>query len=452
MVALPFGTIAQVLGVAVAAFGITGLIYFAGAIRRGKVSALAFGQRYAILARHGEKLGLQALIGDDLRSLVVGWVPSVIAPSEEHDGREVPQHAFSAQSLYWSSPLLALFGTFWLISILRPGVYFAEWSTLSSICEKLFSPDWCSQSQPNFAAQLFVFGIWASACAGALWLVHAQQSSEQKILLVIDDLDRCPPGDMLELIEALKLLLEDERINQRVQVLMLIDEDLLDHAIVGKFRELTVERSNDETNPRSKWARQDIVWEHKEKLFACHLRLPGLDAKLISDLAVKYAETASVKLRKDPAVLEPFSSVMEGMVSKVSGRGAKVGPLGIERNTREKPAEPTEPAAQIRFGANDLRFNDREIALFRESLARYMHSGARRPSPRAIRLFLFKYQLCRSLMQMSRNEDARALLSSDRAAGVILRALAAACFGNAESVEDGDEVSETLRLAVAQSA
>jgi hypothetical protein len=79
-------------------------------------------------------------------------------------------------------------------------------------------------------------------------------------------------------------------------------------------------------------------------------------------------------------------------------------------------------ATQFRLGARELRFGEREIALSKETLAKYMDEGARRPSPRAIRLFLFKYQLCRSLMQLSGKEDAQKLLSSHRGAEVILHA------------------------------
>ena len=38
----------------------------------------------------------------------------------------------------------------------------------------------------------------------------------ERVLLIIDDLDRCEPTQMLQVLESTKLLLEDEEVHARV--------------------------------------------------------------------------------------------------------------------------------------------------------------------------------------------------------------------------------------------
>jgi hypothetical protein len=55
---------------------------------------------------------------------------------------------------------------------------------------------------------------------------QASPPSPDRLPLVVDDLDRCQPNHLLAVMESIKLLLEDTEIGRRVQVLMLVEEEI----------------------------------------------------------------------------------------------------------------------------------------------------------------------------------------------------------------------------------
>ncbi len=61
--------------VATRVLGVCGIAYYAFLLVRFKSLAQRLQKRYATVARHDDKLGLQAAIGEDLKALLIAWVP-----------------------------------------------------------------------------------------------------------------------------------------------------------------------------------------------------------------------------------------------------------------------------------------------------------------------------------------------------------------------------------------
>ena len=76
--------------------------------------------------------------------------------------------------------------------------------------------------------------LWWALYLLAILMVLFLPHPCSKALLIVDDLDRCDPSQMVEIIESIKLLLEDEQIHDRVQVVMLLQEENIRSAILGK--------------------------------------------------------------------------------------------------------------------------------------------------------------------------------------------------------------------------
>ena len=74
----PISPIDLALGIAVLLVpfvGLGGLLWLIRTARTTRAGTESIMRRYLSHTRHGEKLGLQALIGDELRALVTAWVP-----------------------------------------------------------------------------------------------------------------------------------------------------------------------------------------------------------------------------------------------------------------------------------------------------------------------------------------------------------------------------------------
>ncbi|HEY8696529.1 MAG TPA: P-loop NTPase fold protein [Rhizomicrobium sp.] len=351
----------QVFAIGVSALGLGGLIVGSGTAERGLEAVHAFTARYATLGRHAERLGPQALVGDDLRALLVSWIPS---PREHtfvaHDA-EAPADRVSNGALGLSLIGLAAFAALWL---------------------------WRMMAVPSADALLYAagFAVWGSLVVLVFAVLRAAADGPDRVLLVVDDLDRCSPSEVIEIAEAVKLLLEDDEIEKRVQVVMLVDEDILKNAILTKFSELIKKESGDFTA-------EGIVQEHVEKLFACHLRLPALTPEEVSDLMERFvARVPEPEAQEgEPSTPRPQLPRENKAPKHIRGEGAAF--TGETSTTQEMP----------KLSGSALRFVDSEIALLREQVAKCLSQSGRRASPRAIRLFLFKYQLCRLLLQLSRS-------------------------------------------------
>ncbi|MBK7035848.1 MAG: hypothetical protein IPH42_05785 [Bacteroidetes bacterium] len=109
--------------------------------------------------------------------------------------------------------------------------------------------------------------------------------SKNKVLLIVDDLDRITPNEMLDIIESLKLLLEDEEINSILQVVMIFEENSIKTAIKNKYLLLEIPDAEiQDTKNNSK----RIYFENMQKLFIAHLRLPPINSKESVQYATSY--------------------------------------------------------------------------------------------------------------------------------------------------------------------
>ena len=93
-----------------------------------------------------------------------------------------------------------------------------------------------------------------------------------------------------------------------------------------------------------------------------------------------------------------------------------------------RPSRPPD-LREIPLWGVDLNYSPTEKTVLAERIPELMMEGGRRPSPRAVRLFLYKYQLCRTLLRLSQGAGlASEALPTDRA---LVDALGAACFNPA---------------------
>lgn len=277
----------QLLSFAGSALGLSAAIYLLAIWVGASNKVRQLFQRNLRLVGRDENLGMLALIGEDVRLLLRAW-------TRDRAAARFPIHVILSiagavivagiwgWALYRGSP-------FDLGSIL-------QWGGLTETVEK-------SDSSAADALHWVVLLAWLFLSLMLLALPGAIGSLRpDKILLVVDDLDRCSPEEMLSVIENVRLLLDDSEINSRLQVLMLVDEAVLTHAIETKYAKMIEHRSKDLNVREGKdLAREDIVYEQIEKLFACHLRLARLSKRDVVQLVTKLAGYENEQIRKRQA-------------------------------------------------------------------------------------------------------------------------------------------------------
>ena len=351
--------------------------------------------QYLTASRHTEKLGLQATIGADLRALLKGWIP-----------RGTFRGAFA--TWYWII-------TAGLISaaVLR----LQQGAEIEEFAQRIH---WTLIGQAKLPFEIALLLGMVCFAAGLLYWLRLGGSSPHKILLVVDDLDRCKPEHLLSVMESIKLLIEDPEVSSRVQVAMLIEEDAMKHAIFEKYKDLT---DKDHASVlRTRYDADRLIWENTEKLFTAHLRLPPLTKSelrtLITSFAsaradgkakdqVKYAPdpftgfsadpvmSSSTAVRPAPAQPEPIASDPEHVGHASSAREAAPSPASATSDPDE-PVTST-PVKRPRQPVSTEVLVKSEIAAVLAALdsANTLRSNL---GPRAIRAFLFRYQLARLLL------------------------------------------------------
>lgn len=412
----------KLVGVALADYvrlvGVGGLVWLgilALGVRRTKAK---LSQNYITATRHTEKLGLQATIGRDLKALLNGWMPT---------GSNRP-----------SWPLVCYAGvSLWI-----------AWSAWA----------WFGLRAGQEAIHLWP-RVTAAVVAGLVMLLLACWAlcpirKPNRLLLVIDDLDRCSTDQLLHVVESVKLLTEEAEISKRMQVAALVDEDILEHAVLSKHKDLGAAHCADKFKARR------IIRENCEKLFTAHLRLPPLDrhelqevfelvvskdrkakAKAAEDAKVSALEKAKQNLREANEAARETTIVTEVVRPpiKPDKRGLHDGDPGevktrelteAEIQAREKAAdeararldslkaqeESNQAGKQAAAGEGDapkdsilkvnFRFGQDEEAVIAAAVAKLSEISESGPwGPRSVRAFIFRYQLARMLATRLYGDD-----------------------------------------------
>ncbi len=109
------------------------------------------------------------------------------------------------------------------------------------------------------------------------WVVARQPRRHPRLFLIVDDLDRCEPDQMLAVIESLRLFLDDARMSRRLQMAMLMDRHFLQVALWKRALEARVA-------PHDPYGKTRFLRMQREKLFLCEFEMPPLTAKDRADL------------------------------------------------------------------------------------------------------------------------------------------------------------------------
>ncbi|MFZ2654192.1 MAG: P-loop NTPase fold protein [Victivallales bacterium] len=221
-----------------------------------------------------------------------------------------------------------------------------------------------------------------------------------RFLLVVDDLDRCNAEDMLSVIENLMLLLDDTVVKERLHIILIMEEDVLRIALADKYKKM-IQLELEEKEKAKKLTLVDAVTNHVvdeniEKFIICYLRLNELTHDEIKECVSKFTIKYTAEKEK---VVDVVSTV--GVSQKVE--------YTVEHAARDKTASlPAEKGLSIDKGPayDKFVYSPDEQMKITEHIEIHGIRNGKRWGPRAIRAFLFKYQLAKLILrEMNRDID-----------------------------------------------
>lgn len=384
-------------------------------------------RRYFKAPDHSDKLGLQAVIGHDLKNLLRVWVESPLDRESTTDKKQLSKIDFRWFRRGWWGAIGAgiLCLSIASASSLKPWLVNADAAVSSHasrtttlehclVREMLAEPAysstaglrtvWGSTSQffsykkpPSFSwAFMLAVGLALIGAIAYLLVVTWPLRRPSMVLLTVDDLDRCEPAQMLAVVDSLRLFVDDEAISLRMQVAMLMDRNLLEKALLQRASE---SKMSPDTND---------VWRfcqmQREKLFVCELEMPALDATDRDD-------------------------ILGRLFSNTPHRQSNTSPEG-EKKTIDNRLRDDVPNTRDPRGA---AYRDAEVNALRNTINKV---PANLLTPRSIRMIKIRFELARLLLK-KRQMNA----TPDLVADLILRRFVGS---RKEAFKHGNEVERIV--------
>jgi hypothetical protein len=206
-----------------------------------------------------------------------------------------------------------------------------------------------------------------------VWMPNPNQ---KRLLLFVDDIDRCSEDKIISLIDSLRVMLEHPKIIERVIVLVAVDEEKLKLAIRKKYDLLLIDTNKDTKENKLKI----IEREYMDKLFISGIKLHPIDDESKLEFAKNLLLTDyRLNNMKEFTAFEALQKKPEITVK-----------LAENETTHEQKMKTTESATTI-INLVDLE-NDLEIWF--NSIEFYEADL----TPRQIRILYYRYKLAKNLL------------------------------------------------------
>ncbi len=392
------------------ALGAVGLIWATYLFFRFGGLSIHLKSVYWSLPTHAEKLGLQAAIGNDLQALLLGWLSRKRFYWNRKAGvRTEPLIRWGSMILYWVGCLLVF------RQLLKP--------ELKNVLNQHLPEEYRSRLWSDYF-DIISAGAWYMLSILLVWVILGRVRHAARSFLVVDDLDRCHPDQMLEIIESVQLLLDDPVISERLQVCMLVDESALAHALIKKYVTLT----EFDCGKEHQFSANRVLRENIEKFFQVHLRLPAVSEAELSELIENFTAPPTPKSESVPALkVDPkhqqsgtphlnrtnendAPTVVEGIAIGVHTAMPYFQVLQSEGlgsdSSHETPLAQSEQSRSKSDVNRAAKYTEVERNALMSLVSEFKHCDSFGTwGPRSIRRLLFRYQLARELLFALRITD-----------------------------------------------
>jgi hypothetical protein len=238
--------------------------------------------------------------------------------------------------------------------------------------------------------------------------IPKEKVGKKKVILFIEDIDRCNEYKIIQLIDSLRVFLEDDEIANRVIIIAAVDEKILKLAIRNKYHSLLMlERQGADLES----ALLKITNEYLDKLFITGIKL--------GELSIHDADDYLLELTKGTVEVGVISSLQQLQDNDAQFEYNKLSPALQEADLQDL-IEQNEEESHYDYGeyeeedyraeylgysedvitqeefADDLskiHISNQEQDILRASLIKFI--GA---TPRQIRIYFYRYLLAKNLL------------------------------------------------------
>ena len=258
---------------------------------------------------------------------------------------------------------------------------------------------------PSFKS---VLGVQAEIEKELKHLLKAWQKyiGDKRILLFVDDLDRCSEDQIIEIIDSLRVMLDDKDITKQVLILVALDEDKLKRAIKVKYKNLFEEKIQTDQSDKERRLQelniekrklQDVVNEYMDKLFISAIKLYPISFDERSEFVRKLAnqinhEDNTEKELTTASKPSPTPTPTLGTNSTAKLGGSSDSGQGTAPISTPSPT----PTTATNVPKSDKNLEDVEVAMLQEKIK----LANKELTPRQIRILIYRYLLARNLWKI----------------------------------------------------
>lgn len=212
-----------------------------------------------------------------------------------------------------------------------------------------------------------------------LFRVWFKKRPERKVILFVDDIDRCDEERIIQIVDALRVMLEDDQIFEHLIIVAAIDERILRRAIRLKYKGLIDGESDIKERKLN-----DLTEEYMDKLFIAGIRLgelmPAEKSEIFTALTKGQVENLNTEIDNTNAQAQ----AVESTDSQEKGK-PKIQDTEIQMDFDRKIHPLEEQTFEI---------NSREAEEINSGIAFLNNS-----TPRQIRIFYYRYVLARNFLR-----------------------------------------------------
>jgi hypothetical protein len=231
--------------------------------------------------------------------------------------------------------------------------------------------------------------------------ISEKETNIRKILLFVEDVDRCTEDKIIENIDALRVMLDNEEIAKRLIVVTAIDERILKNAIRIKYEKLSAQghqasSGNSDGSGLSKI--NELISEYLDKLFISAIKLGALTAHQKAEYVQELLTTdlQSAAARKRPSLSTNDSGEGDDTTggstdTEETGVTSKLNSSGSSRSS-----DSSEKIGRVEDGNVPEHFEgltQTEMDYFLETVETWIQS-----TPRTITIFYYRYLICKNLL------------------------------------------------------
>ncbi|OED80564.1 P-loop NTPase fold protein [Vibrio splendidus] len=209
-----------------------------------------------------------------------------------------------------------------------------------------------------------------------------------RVILFVDDIDRCEPTKIVKLIDGLRIILDNKEIHKRLIVITAVDEEILKTSIEQKYSKL------------EKKGNESLFHEYIEKVFIIGIKLNNLENNEVKEYMSNLIANSSEKIRKE--INSEFSTEQDSNITpEIQKINEKVisPPTNDKHESNENKNDTSKVFDKKVYNVEEV-FRDFDISEMEEKELLESIIKLNNPTPRKIKIFYYKYLILKQVFHV----------------------------------------------------